>query len=236
MLTGDFDSADENDNRSMQHDVKLSLVETVGAIQRGATPSDGSDEFSSDVGQEASCDRLLIEQIKRGDQTAMATLYDRYSKTVYRSALKIMRDVSAAEDVLQEVFMMIWRRPEILSDSAESFNGWMMVVARNRCYDLLRVRRRRPEESMGEILLPSPNDHGRTVELELMGEQAVRCIHELPEQTRVVVEMAFLGGMTHLQIAEQTGLPLGTIKTRIRLGLLRVRDELSERQTVVYEH
>jgi len=146
-------------------------------------------------------DGQLIARIQRGDEQAMAVLYDRYSRVVYSVALRVLRDAAAAEDVLQEIFMQVWRHPDSFTATRGSFGGWLSVVARNRSIDALR--RKRPTEQVEEVYLASP-------------------VH-LPAEQRKTLEMAFFDGLTHSEISEMTGDPLGTVKTRIRsaLGSLR---------------
>ncbi len=172
-------------------------------------------------------DAYLLEQVIQGDEAGMAILYDRYSKVVYWSAIRVLRDQSAAEDVVQDVFMMIWRRPEVLSNQFHSFSAWMTTVARNRACDIMRSRQRRPMDCIEDVSIASSCDQETKSEHELMAERAALFIQELPEEMRFLVQMAFHRGMTHSEIAQETGLPLGTVKTKIRTGLLRVRDAFS---------
>ena len=98
-------------------------------------------------------DSVLLERVRRGDEAAMAALYDRYSRIVYSVALRVLRDVAAAEDVLQEIFMQVWRNPGGFLETKGSLGGWLAVVARNRSIDTLR--RRRPTDQVEEVYLAS---------------------------------------------------------------------------------
>jgi len=166
-------------------------------------------------------DGSLLALVLRGDEPAMASLFDRYSKIVYSVALRVLRDPSLAEDVLQEVFMQIWRNPESFTATRGSLGGWLAVVSRNRSIDVLR--RKRPTESVDDLPLASPYNLADEGERNIMMERARGAIQVLPVEQRKTLEMAFFDGLTHSEIAEMTGDPLGTVKTRIRSALLTLR-------------
>jgi RNA polymerase sigma-70 factor (ECF subfamily) len=151
----------------------------------------------------------------------MAGLFDRYSKVVYSVALRVLRDPASAEDVLQEVFMQIWRNPDGFVATRGSLGGWLAVVSRNRSIDALR--RKRPMESVDDIALASNYNLADEAERNSMMEKARGVILGLPVEQRKTLEMAFFDGLTHSEIAEMTGDPLGTVKTRIRSGLTTLR-------------
>jgi RNA polymerase sigma-70 factor (ECF subfamily) len=166
-------------------------------------------------------DATLLALVQRGDEGAMASLFDRYSKVVYSVALRVLRDPASAEDVLQEIFMQVWRSPESFVATRGSLGGWLAVVSRNRSIDALR--RKRPTESVDEIALASPYDLADEAERHSMMEKARTVMVTLPVEQRKTLEMAFFDGLTHSEIAEMTGDPLGTVKTRIRSALLSLR-------------
>jgi RNA polymerase sigma-70 factor (ECF subfamily) len=166
-------------------------------------------------------DASLLRQVQRGDEAAMASLFDRYSKVVYSVALRVLRDPAAAEDVLQEIFMQIWRTPDGFIATRGSLGGWLAVVSRNRSIDTLR--RRRPAEQVDELGLASSYNLAEEAERNSLIEKARGVIHLLPAEQRKTLEMAFFDGLTHSEIAEMTGDPLGTVKTRIRSALLTLR-------------
>ncbi len=151
----------------------------------------------------------------------MASLFDRYSKVVYSVALRVLRDTASAEDVLQEIFMQVWRSPGSFLETKGSLGGWLAVVARNRSIDTLR--RRRPTDSVEDIALASPFNLADEAERNNMMERARAVILQLPVEQRKTLEMAFFDGLTHTEIAAMTGDPLGTVKTRIRSALLTLR-------------
>ena len=166
-------------------------------------------------------DASLLAKIQSGDEHAMASLFDRYSKVVYSVALRVLRDPSSAEDVLQEIFMQIWRNPDGFSAARGSLGGWLAVVSRNRSIDALR--RRRPTDSVDDVVLASPYNLANEAERNSLMERARGVISNLPAEQRKTLEMAFYDGLTHSEIAEMTGDPLGTVKTRIRSALLTLR-------------
>ena len=166
-------------------------------------------------------DSALLALVQNGDDHAMASLFDRYSKVVYSVALRVLRDPSAAEDVLQEVFMQIWRNPDSFTAAKGSLGGWLAVVSRNRSIDSLR--RKRPSTNLEDVVLASSYNLAAEAERNTLMELARTVIVKLPKEQRKTLEMAFFDGLTHSEIAEMTGDPLGTVKTRIRSALLTMR-------------
>ncbi|HEV2619794.1 MAG TPA: sigma-70 family RNA polymerase sigma factor [Acidobacteriaceae bacterium] len=166
-------------------------------------------------------DASLLAQVQSGDGHAMGSLYDRYHRLVYSVALRVLRDPAAAEDVLQEVFMQIWRNPDSFVPARGSLGGWLAIVARNRSIDTLR--RKRPTTDIDDVPLASPGNLADEAERNSLMELARTTIQMLPREQRKTLEMAFFDGLTHSEIAEMTGDPLGTVKTRIRSGLLTLR-------------
>ncbi len=166
-------------------------------------------------------DASLLALVRSGDEPAMASLFDRYSKVVYSVALRVLRDPASAEDVLQEIFMQIWRNPDSFTAARGSLGGWLAVVSRNRSIDTLR--RKRPTDSVDDIVLASPYNLATEAERNSLMERARGIITQLPSEQRKTLEMAFFDGLTHSEIAEMTGDPLGTVKTRIRSALLTLR-------------
>ena len=166
-------------------------------------------------------DTSLLALVKSGDEQAMAAVYDRYSTVVYSVALRVLRDPAAAEDVLQEIFMQVWRNPDSFTAARGSLGGWLAVVSRNRSIDALR--RRRPITAIEDVVLASSYNLADEAERNSLIERARGVIVKLPAEQRKTLEMAFFDGLTHSEIAEMTGDPLGTVKTRIRSALLTLR-------------
>jgi RNA polymerase sigma-70 factor (ECF subfamily) len=172
-------------------------------------------------------DTALISGVRSRNQDAMAQLYDRYSSVAYAVALRVLGDTGAAEDVLQEIFMQLWRNPGAFDASRGNLAPWLAVIARNRAVDVLR--KRKPQTELTDTLisveqdLAGEADRGRTVE-------KVRAIlQEMPQHQRSALEMAYFEGYSHSEISEKTGEPLGTVKTRIRSGLMLLRKAVETR-------
>lgn len=182
---------------------------------------DREDEVLTTAAQLAHEDAALLARVQRGDERAMAMLFDRYSKIVYSVALRVLRDAASAEDILQEIFMQIWRNPAGFVAARGSLGGWLAVVTRNRSIDTLR--RKKPTEQVEEMQLPAAGNLADESERNLVMEKARAVMAQLPAEQRKTLEMAFFDGLTHSEIAEMTGDPLGTIKTRIRSALLTLR-------------
>jgi len=166
-------------------------------------------------------DSVLVSAIRGGDQSAMATLYDRYSSIVYSVALRVLADTGAAEDVLQEVFMQLWRNPTAFDASRGSLGAWLAVITRNRSIDALR--KRRSETDIDEVIVSVQPDLASEAERTRALEKVRGVLGSMPVSQRTALELAFFEGLTHTEIAGKTGEPLGTIKTRIRSGLLTIR-------------
>lgn len=170
-------------------------------------------------------DLALVTAIRSGDQSAMAALYDRYSSIVYAVALRVLQDTGAAEDVLQDVFMQLWRNPGAFEASRGSMAAWLAVITRHRAIDALR--RRRPEDDIENIVVSSDTDFADNADRSRAMDKVRDALQEMPTPQRSALEMAYFEGLTHAEIAEKTGEPLGTIKTRIRAGLLSLRKVLA---------
>lgn len=170
-------------------------------------------------------DAALVSAVASGDDGAMGQLYDRYSAAVYSIALRVLGDAGMAEDLLQEVFMKLWRNAAAFDANRGGLAPWLVVITRNRAIDWLR--KRRSETPVSDIALSiDPDLYSRTEFARKVGE--IRSILEgMPATQKDVLEMAYFAGLTHAEIAAKTGQPLGTVKTRIRAGLLALRAALS---------
>lgn len=156
----------------------------------------------------------------------MAQLYERYSPIVYSVALRVLGDTGAAEDILQEVFMQLWRSPDLFDANRGSLPGWLAVITRNRAIDFLR--KRRPETDITDVIVSIEPDLFRDAEWSRTLGKIRSALGSMPPRQRSALEMAFFEGLTHSEIAEKTGEPLGTVKTRIRAGLLTLRKVFSQ--------
>ena len=166
-------------------------------------------------------DGRLLQRVRQGDQSAMAEIFDRYGRAVYSVALRILKDTGHAEDVMQEIFFQIWRNSDSFVQGRGSLGAWLVVVARNRSIDLLR--RRKPVDSVDDVILSSPGNLASEVEHHAMMEKVQKVLKDLPAEQQRSMELAFFEGLSHSEIAEKTGDPLGTVKTRIRLALITLR-------------
>lgn len=167
----------------------------------------------------------LITRIRAGDESAMADLYDRYSGIVYGVALRVLGNTSAAEDVVQEVFLQLWRNPQAFDPDRGKLAPWLAVIARNRAIDLLR--KRPMEDDIDELPISTGVDLEDEASQRLAIGKVRGVLGQLPADQRKLLEMAFFEGLTHTEIASKTGEPLGTVKTRIRSGLMALRKAFS---------
>lgn len=156
----------------------------------------------------------------------MAALYDRYSAVVYSIALRVLGDTGAAEDILQDVFMQLWRNPSAFDASRGNLGAWLAVISRNRAIDALR--KRRPEHDLEEVVLSVEPDFASDADRCRIGEKVRSLLAAMPDGQRKALELAYFEGLSHTEIAAKTGEPLGTIKTRIRAGLLTLRKAFSQ--------
>lgn len=170
-------------------------------------------------------DAALLARIQSGDQDAMSRFFQRYGSMVYSVALRVLKDSGDAEDVVQEIFVQVWKNPGAFVAGRGSLGGWLVVVARNRAIDMLR--RRRPSDPMELFALPSATNLASEAERSVLIERIRSAMHSLPAEQQKSVELAFFEGLSHSEIAHQTGDPLGTVKTRIRLALLSLRKVLT---------
>jgi RNA polymerase sigma-70 factor, ECF subfamily len=194
-----------------------SLFEAYFRRMKICVPSADPNAMTSDV--------VLVTAIRSGDQGSMAALYDRYSSIVYSVALRVLQDTGAAEDVLQEIFMQVWRNPGAFDASRGNMAAWLAVIARNRAIDALR--RRRPENNIEDMVVSVEHDLASEADRSRTMEKVRGALQMMPAPQRSALEMAYFEGLTHSEIAGKTGEPLGTIKTRIRAGLLTLRKALA---------
>ena len=179
-------------------------------------------------------DLSCLRRIVSGDQAAAAGLYDRHSRALYSLILRIVGDESEAEDVLQEVFAQAFRQASRYDASRGAVAAWLLMMARSRAIDRLRARRTRFESRTGEGTLEEMPDAQPDVASVMLSDEQTRSVKralgELPLLQRMAIELAYYEGLSHSEIAERLEQPLGTVKTRIRLGLLKLRDSLTEGQ------
>ena len=181
--------------------------------------------LSTQASQPETSDATLIARVRAGDQESMAVVYDRYSPIVYATALRILSDTSAAEDVLQEIFMQLWRNPAAFDSSRGNLPAWLGVIARHRAIDVLR--KRHPETDLEDVVVAGTHDVRKETERNVIVGQVRTALADMPAEQRRCMEMAFFEGLTHSEIAQKTAEPLGTVKTRIRGALILLRKKLA---------
>jgi RNA polymerase sigma-70 factor (ECF subfamily) len=170
-----------------------------------------------------------MERVRARDAGAFERLYDEYHRLVYGLAVRVLDDPAGAEDVTQAVFLKLWTSPELFRGG--NFAGWLARVVRNRAVDALRSRAVRSESDPPEAL-PADDALEDTAFAHLDAEHVRAALAQLLDEQRSLIELGFFGGITQEQIARQTGLPLGTVKTRMRTGLRRLRNALEGAVTV----
>lgn len=178
-------------------------------------------------------DAKLIARIAAGDEVALGALYDRFAHSLFSFVVKIVHDEKEAEDILLDGFAHIWRHAATYDPARSSPFSWAVMLLRNKAIDHLRVRQRR-ERTMEKATTVSRHlpeaDEESAGEAERHDQSTLvrAALTQIPEEQKQAVELAFFSGLTHEQIAENLGTPLGTIKALIRCGLLKLRDSLKE--------
>jgi len=183
-------------------------------------------------------DEILVTQVAQGSSAALEALYDRYASTVLGISLKVIGDQASAEDVLQETFWRVWKSAVTYQPQRGSFTSWLFRIARNLAIDSYRRQTVRPQEVYMEdgsdsILeeMPDPGtDVAEQTQSILKNRQVRQALASLPRLQRQVIEMAYFYGMTRQEIAEATGEALGTIHTRARLAVQKLREELDREE------
>jgi RNA polymerase sigma-70 factor (ECF subfamily) len=175
-------------------------------------------------------DEQLVARIAESDELALNILHDRYRALAFSIAMRVVNDAGRAEDVVQDAFLSVWRRAESYAAGRGRVRTWLSSIVRNRAIDIVRASRERPVEDQDELLLgihdTAPGVHEQVV-ASLDGEATRQALRGLPDEQRQAIAMAYFAGLSHSEIADRTGLPLGTVKSRVRLGIQRMRQSLS---------
>jgi len=174
-------------------------------------------------------DITLIERIVAHDERAVGELYDRHGRLLYGLIVRILRDRGDAEEVLQEVFLQVWTRAETYNVALGSPAAWLVRIARNRAIDRLRANsvRLRAIESAAPPT-PAADNPEASATLTEQQQAVARALEALPPEQRLLIEQAYFLGLTQSELAERFKLPLGTVKTRIRTGMIALRDQLAQ--------
>jgi RNA polymerase sigma-70 factor (ECF subfamily) len=184
--------------------------------------------------EHTTADIRLIERVAARDAGAVSDLYDRHNRLLYSLILRIVRDRGEAEEVLQEVFVAVWTRAETYNAALGSPAAWLVRIARNRAIDRRRANARRPQAVEMAPSQPDTNDDPETRAASGERRNAVaRALDALPRDHRELIEQAYFLGLTQSELSERHQLPLGTVKTRIRSGMMLLRQQLL--QTYVFQ-
>lgn len=174
-------------------------------------------------------DSFLIERITHQDTTALSELYDRYGRLVFSIALRILGDAETAEEITQDVFVLVWQKASSFDNAQGKLMTWIASIARNRSIDQLRRVRIRPEgySIAWEDCCAEGADEQPSIENGVMDNHQrlllIKSVNALPQDQREALSLAFFYGMTQQEISDRLNQPLGTVKTRIRLGLQKLR-------------
>lgn len=177
-------------------------------------------------------DASLLRALQSGQQDAIAVLYDRYSGMAYGLAYRITGDATLAEDVVQEAFVSLWKQARRFDPERGQVRSWLMTIVHHRGVDAVRRRSSRGERALPdgpeEFIASQPRPE-ELAEWTLDAEAVREAVKQVPEEQRKTIEMAYFMGMTHVEIAARMEVPLGTVKSRLRIGLEKMRDYLRPR-------
>lgn len=188
----------------------------------------------SEKKHQAFSDQALLESIAGKDAEAFSTLYDRHAAKLFGLAIQIVKDRTLAEDILQDIFLSLWKNAGLFDSSKGNPVTWLMVLCRNRCIDKLRVLNKKAGRT--SQLSEKEARQIKSSEAENPAEQAIqnethirikKALQQLPVEQRTLIELAYFSGFTQSEISETSGLPLGTVKTRIRLGMQKLKGILT---------
>jgi RNA polymerase sigma-70 factor (ECF subfamily) len=176
-------------------------------------------------------DEALVALVARGDEDALAELYDRVSRIAYGLALRVLRDERYAEDAVQEAFLQVWRRAATFRADRAKASTWILTLVHRRAVDVVRREERRQtdtltEEATADVASTESTDEAAWLRFERERVQAA--LRELPDGQREALELAYYGGFSQSELAERLGVPLGTIKSRMFAGLTRLREILDD--------
>ena len=190
--------------------------------------------FSPKGNDQVSPDATLMQQLLRRDVSAFEQLYERHSRIVYSLVLRILRQGTTAEEVVQDVFLQLWRN-SARYDLSRPFVPWLLTLARNRALDNLRLkseRQRRREEQTEEFpqIATAAPEYEKSLDEKRRAERVRSLMSSLPAAQKKAIELAYFEGLTYSEVADKLGIPLGTAKTRLRDGMIRLRGLLPHLQ------
>lgn len=191
----------------------------------------GAPLISAATPQADARDGELMARIAQGDERAFSTLYDRYSRAVFSTVLRVVRDRAMAEDLLQEVFLTCWRSASRYDQRAESVLPWLLVIGRNRALDRIRSAQHRNEQAANPLeevadLASARESFEETIWKHRTLDQVREALQSLGKDERRVLELAYFEGLSQTEISASTGHPLGTVKSWTRSGLQKLRRAL----------
>jgi RNA polymerase sigma-70 factor (ECF subfamily) len=173
-------------------------------------------------------DEALVLLAARSEEPALAELYDRYGRTAYGLALRILRDPALAEDAVQEAFLAVWRTASRFVPEKAKASTWILTLAHRRAVDIVRREQRRRADTLENAPEPAVEGVDEDAFLRLQRERVQSMLRVLPDAQREALELAYYGGLSQSELAERLGQPLGTIKSRMFSGLSRMRELMEE--------
>ena len=189
-------------------------------------------------------DEQLVDLVNQSDKRALSALYDRYSRVVFSLGIKMLGSKEAAEEITQDAFLKLWLGAGSFQSGKGKFSSWLLSITHNRAIDELRKRKRSANNSscddpyLQDTLADPSNEMADDLISKVQGETVIEALEKLPALQRDAIKLAYFKGLTQTEISEQLGAPLGTIKTRMRLGLRKLRSilvEMNEEVETVYE-
>jgi len=200
-------------------------------------PPDRELSYSGETRSNAD-DVALIRRMVDADETALGALYDRWVRSLYSLVLHLLKDPDEAEDVVEETFWQAWRKASSYEPSKGAVSTWLLTIGRRKALDRIRAKKRHKEDPIGRDRtfadLPSPApDPSQDMEGSELREHVRAALKELPSEQREVLELGYFNGMSQTEIADATGQPLGTVKTRMRLAMQKLREPLSMHRRVL---
>jgi RNA polymerase sigma-70 factor (ECF subfamily) len=195
-------------------------------------PSEQDLAYSREIRSNAE-DVALIRRMCDADETALGALYDRWMRSLYSLVFHLLKDADEAEDVVEETFWQAWRKASSYEPSRGAVSTWLLTIGRRRALDRLRAKGRRREEPLtrGDSVVANLPASGQDPSLAAEGSErrmhVLAALRELPEEQREVLELGYFQGLSQTEIADVTGQPLGTVKTRMRLAMQKLREPLS---------